>query len=69
MKDRKPETGQTMQAAPGQKKPSPKLTRDIQAKLGQQLRAIYDDVVNQGVPDRFAALLDKLDKSDDKGKQ
>jgi hypothetical protein len=58
-----------MQAAAGQKKPGAKLTRDIQAKLGQQLRAIYDDVVNQGVPERFAALIDQLDKSDDKGKQ
>lgn len=39
-----------------------KLGRDIQAKLGQQLRAMYDDVVNQGVPDRFADLLNRLDQ-------
>jgi len=58
-----------MQGAVEAKKPSARLSRDIQAKLGQQLRAIYDDVVNQGVPERFAALLDQLDKSDDKGKQ
>ncbi len=43
-----------------------KLGRDIQAKIGQQLRALYDDVVNQGVPDRFADLLNRLDKPDDK---
>jgi hypothetical protein len=43
-----------------------KLGRDIQAKIGQQLRALYDDVVNQGVPDRFADLLSRLDKPDDK---
>ena len=42
-----------------------KLGRDIQAKIGQQLRALYDDVVNQGVPDRFAELLNRLDKPDD----
>lgn len=65
MNDRKTEPGMTPEP---QKKPSAKLSRDIQAKLGQQLRAVYDDVVNQGVPDRFAALLDQLDKSD-KGKQ
>lgn len=53
-----------MQGALDQKKPSAKLSREIQAKLGQQLRAVYDDVVNQGVPDRFAALLEQLDKSD-----
>lgn len=43
-----------------------KLGRDIQAKIGQQLRALYDDVVNQGVPDRFTELLNRLDKQDDK---
>ena len=42
-----------------------KLGRDIQAKIGQQLRALYDDVVNQGVPDRFTELLNRLDKPDD----
>ncbi len=37
------------------------LDRQVQAKIGQQLRAMYDDVVDQGVPDRFAELLKKLD--------
>ena len=40
----------------------PSLGRDVQTKIGQQLRAIYDDVVNQGIPDRFVELLNKLDK-------
>lgn len=39
------------------------LDRQIQAKIGQQLRAMYDDVVEQGVPDRFADLLRKLDSA------
>src|SRR6476620_8384644 len=38
-----------------------KLTRDVQARLGQQLRAMYDDVLKQGVPDRFTDLLIRLD--------
>ena len=38
-----------------------KLGREVQARLGQQLRAMYDDVVRQGVPDRFAELIRKLD--------
>jgi len=46
-------------------KPEPRLGQDIQAKIGRQLRAIYDDVVNQGVPERFVDLLDRLDKGDD----
>jgi hypothetical protein len=45
----------------------PSLGRDIQTKIGQQLRAMYDDVVNQGVPARFVDLLDRLEKRDDKG--
>ena len=43
------------------------LGRDIQTKIGQQLRAMYDDVVGQGVPDRFTELLRRLDEQDDKG--
>jgi hypothetical protein len=58
-----------MDAAASQKKPAAKLGRDIQAKLGQQLRAMYDDVVSQGVPDRFNDLLNKLDDNGDKGKR
>jgi hypothetical protein len=38
-----------------------RLGRDIQNKIGQQLRAIYDEVVSEGVPDRFADLLRRLD--------
>ena len=43
----------------------PQLSPEIQAKIGQQLRKIYDDMVNQGVPDRFVDLLDRLDKQND----
>ncbi|MCK0207280.1 hypothetical protein MWN33_04450 [Starkeya koreensis] len=39
------------------------LGTDIQAKIGQHLRAMYDDVVRQGVPDRFMDLLAQLDKA------
>jgi Anti-sigma factor NepR len=41
------------------------LGREIQAKIGQQLRAIYDNVVDEGVPDRFADLLRQMDKPAD----
>jgi hypothetical protein len=46
-----------------------KLGRDVQARLGQQLRAMYDDVVNQGVPDRFSDLIDRLEDSGKKDPQ
>ena len=38
------------------------LGRDIQAKIGQQLRSYYDSLV-EPTPDRFAELLKQLDKS------
>ncbi|MEA2935583.1 MAG: hypothetical protein QOD74_2229 [Variibacter sp.] len=40
------------------------LGREVQSKIGEQLRAIYDDVVSQGVPDRFAELLQRLEKKE-----
>jgi hypothetical protein len=46
-----------------------KLGRDVQARLGQQLRAMYDEVVNQGVPDRFNDLINRLDAGGKKDQQ
>jgi Anti-sigma factor NepR len=43
-----------------------KLSRDVQSRLGQQLRAMYDEVVSQGVPDRFTELLNRLDADENK---
>ena len=37
------------------------LNAEIQSRIGHQLRAMYDDVVRQGVPDRFAELIKRLD--------
>jgi hypothetical protein len=34
-------------------RPAPRIAHDIQAKIGRQLRAMYDDVVNQGIPERL----------------
>ena len=41
------------------------LDKETQTKIGRQLRAMYDDVVRQGVPDRFADLLKRLERSED----
>lgn len=47
-----------------------KLGREVQARLGQQLRAMYDDVLNQGVPDRFSDLIKRIESgSDNKDRQ
>ena len=41
------------------------LNAEIQSRIGHQLRAMYDDVVRQGVPERFAELVRKLDVPED----
>ncbi len=38
------------------------LEPDVQAHLGRQLRAVYDEMASQPVPDRFLQLLDALEK-------
>jgi hypothetical protein len=42
----------------------PKLDGTSQKRIGDQLRAMYDELVQQPVPDRFKSLLDLLDKKD-----
>jgi hypothetical protein len=68
MTTRKPETSPSMQPDAMNQKNASGLNREIQSKIGQQLRAIYDDVVQEGVPDRFADLLKQLDKAPTEGK-
>jgi hypothetical protein len=41
-----------------------RLGREVQARIGQQLRAMYDDVVNQGVPTHITDLVRKLSEHD-----
>jgi hypothetical protein len=48
---------------------SARLTPEVQRKIGTQLRAMYDDVVKQGVPDRFTQLLSQVDERADKAKE
>jgi hypothetical protein len=69
MKDRKTSRPGTTRMAKNEMGPARRnatLGREVQAKIGDQLRAIYDDVVSQGVPDRFADLLKKLEQDDGK---
>ena len=35
---------------------------DVQAYIGRQLRAVYDDVAKQPIPDRFLALMKQLEE-------
>jgi Anti-sigma factor NepR len=44
------------------------LGPDIKANIGRQLRLMYGEVVDQGVPDRFVQMLKRLDDSNCEGK-
>jgi hypothetical protein len=43
------------------RKPGGRLSREDQRRLGDILQRVYDDVVRQGVPDRFKNLMDELE--------
>jgi len=44
--------------------PVPTLEADLQAHIGRQLRAVYDEVVSESVPERFLKLLEELEKKE-----
>jgi len=50
----------TNAAAPDPGNDQPGLDREVQAHIGQQLRAAYREILNQPVPDRFVRLLEEL---------
>jgi hypothetical protein len=65
MKDKKPASrgpGRTDTAESGNLQNEGTLGSEAQSKIGEHLRAFYDDVINQGVPDRFAELLKRLEE-------
>lgn len=40
------------------------LDRGVQAKLGDQLRAMFDDAASEPVPERFFKLLEELERKE-----
>ena len=39
-----------------------RMAGELQGYIGRQLRAVYDEIVNEPVPDRFVQLLEELEK-------
>lgn len=52
--------GSRLEGLPGKAKAKP-LSPDLQAHIGVRLKAYYDSVLSEPIPDRFAQLLDRLD--------
>ena len=46
-----------------------KLDRSVQTAIGARLRAYYDGVEREAIPDRFVELLKQLDKKEPGGDQ
>jgi len=42
-------------------KPRGRLSRYVQTRIGDTLRAAYDEIVREGVPERFAKLIDQIE--------
>jgi hypothetical protein len=42
----------------------PELDANIQRHLGQKLKASYDDLIRQPVPDKFRELLEELERKE-----
>src|SRR6202047_2949268 len=54
-----------MQTDAPPRKTGGRLSREDQRRLGDILQRVYDEVLRQGVPDRFKDLLDQFDKDVD----
>jgi hypothetical protein len=57
-------------AEPNPNSPAPQdagLPPDLQVQIGRQLRAVYDEVVEEGVPERFLRLLEELERKKAEG--
>ena len=52
----------TMHTDAHARKAGGRLSREDQRRLGDILQRVYDDVIHQGVPDRFKDLLTELEQ-------
>jgi hypothetical protein len=41
---------------------TPKLGREVMAAIGRELHLVYREIIGEGVPERFAAILRRLDE-------
>ena len=50
-----------------QNKPAPTLGRYVMGTIGRELRAMFNDIIAEGVPERFAEILRGLDDPSNEG--
>ena len=59
-------TATSASSAPGTA--SRKVDKGVQTAIGTRLRAYYDEVAKESIPDRFVELLKQLETKDPGGK-
>jgi len=57
----KKEQNRSPAAGASKGEPDARLSSDLQAHIGVRLKALYDSVLSEPIPDRFAELLQRLD--------
>jgi hypothetical protein len=57
-------TARRLHMSQSQEPSEPGLDRTIQARIGDNLRAMYDELLQQPVPDRFKDLLGQFEQRD-----
>src|SRR5215470_15449421 len=65
MQPKPPRSEATMHTDAQVRKAGGRLSREDQRRLGDILQRVYDEVLRQGVPDRFKDLLNQFDKEMD----
>src|SRR5215831_12680685 len=65
MQQKPPRSEATMHTDAPVRKAGGRLSREDQRRLGDILQRVYDEVVRQGVPDRFKDLLNELNGGPD----
>jgi Anti-sigma factor NepR len=50
-----------------QRRPAPTLDLDTMMAIGRELRQMYADIIAEGVPERFAEILRRLDEPNNVG--
>src|SRR5262245_66620616 len=66
---RSPGSGSMMQTDVQVRKARGRLSRHVQNKLGETLHAMFDQIVKEGVPDRFAKLLEQIESNGSRAMQ
>jgi len=62
MQPKPPRSEASMHTDAQVRKAGGRLSREDQRRLGDILQRVYDEVLRQGVPDRFKHLLDQFEK-------